>query len=588
MPIDFGIDKAKDNNKILVFKKDGVLYYLQSKYNPIAEAKKQTEKINFTQKHIVIIGGGSPYYVKELLSKVKNGSRVLYIEPYSEMMNFVLNNINLNSFIPKFENFLALVPQLPDFQERLLSAFNLVELDKIDYAIHPIADKYFKKEIDIIVEDINKVALQLVYDFITRAKDGRRVQKNILKNLDILVNSVPVIKLKNIFSKVPAVLVSAGPSLDKNIVFLKDFEKRGIIISTDTALKPLLSAGIEPHFVVSGDPSYFNYLHLKDTDTKKSYFVSEPSIDRRAFKWFKGRTLVTIFDKPLLDQIEGYVGEIGHLKTWGSVASLALELAKFLGSYPIYFIGQDLSYPYMLKYTRKTVYDSRWVFFKSNGNYLKTIENSIVNASDRKDTEDIYGRKVFTSFKMESYKEYLLSLIEKEPERFINLSEGGTFKINSDIAWKNFLSHKRLKRDAFLTISNIYKTNQKVLNENKITDFLKLFIKKLKKLEKEVEKFLEKMKRKNFFTEDELYSVYNKIYEDSELSEIIENYTQEPIYKLLRGINKYKEDGNFDNLKNNFFEYYNSIYILLKEIKEDFNLSLNSFNNMKTGKEGRL
>ena len=585
MSIEFGIDKARDGNEILVFKRNGELFYLQSKYNPIAEAKKQAEKIDFSQKHIVVIGGGNPYYVKEIFAKIKKGSRVFYIEPHGEMMNFVVKNAKLDSYISKFESFIAIIPQLPDFEEKILSNLNLVELDKIDYAIHPIADKYFKKEIDYIVETINKIALQLVYDFVTRAKDGRRVQKNILGNLDILINSVPIVKLKNIFSNVPAVLVSAGPSLDKNIVYLKDFEKRGVIISTDTALKPLLSAGIEPHFVVSGDPSYFNYLHLKDTTTKKSFFVSEPSIDRRAFQWFVGRTFITIFDKPLLEQIEKYIGEIGHLKTWGSVASLAIELAKFLGCNPVYFIGQDLSFPYMLKYTRKTVYDSRWVFFKNNENYLRTIENSIINASDRKDSEDIYGRKVYTSFKMESYKEYILSLIEEEPQRFVNLSEGGIFKIRTDIAWKRFLTHNKLKNNPFLTIERIIKNSKNLLRKEKLTDYLKLFIKKLNKIEKEIKRFLEKRKRKSFFTEEELYAIYNKIYEDSQLSEIIENYTQEPIYKLLKAINKYKDSGNFENLKNSFFKYYEEIFSLVQEIKGDFISSLSTFSHSKKAKE---
>ena len=585
MGIEFGIEKARDGNDILLFKRDNQIFYLQSKYNPVAEAKKQVEQLKISQKHIVIIGGGNPYYVKESISKIKKNSRVFYIEPYAEMMKFVLDHLDINSLASRFEIFLPLVPQLPDFEEKILSNLNLVELDKIDYAIHPIADKYFKSEIDTIVERINKVALQLVYDFITRAKDGRRVQKNILKNLNILVNSVPIIRLKNIFSNMPSVLVSAGPSLDKNIVFLKDFINRGIVISTDTALKPLLSIGLEPHFVVAGDPSYFNYLHLKGTSTKKTFFVSEPSIESRAFQWFKGRTFVTIFDKPLLEQIEKYIGEIGHLKTWGSVASLALELAKFLGTSPIYLVGQDLSYPYMLRYTRGTVYDNSWVYYKNNENYLKMIKNSILNASDKKEVSDIYGRNVYTSFKMESYKEYLLSLIEKEPDRFINLTEGGAFKIKNGVAWKTLLSHKKNENDIFSTINKVYHSKINQINKEKVLIFLKTFLKKINRVEKEVNKFLEKRKRKTFFTEDELYSVYNKIYEDQELSEIIENYTQEPVYKLLKAINKYKETGDFSDLKQSFFGYYEEIHSLIKEIKEDFYSSLSMFTNKTISKK---
>ncbi len=585
MAIEFGIEKAKDGNSILVLKKDGQTFYLQSRYNPIAEAKKQAEKVEFKEKHIVIIGGGNPYYVKNLLHKIKKSSIVFYIEPYPDMMNFVINSISSELTNLKFERFIPLVPQLPDFEEKISSNFNLVELDKIDYAIHPIGDRYFKNEIDYTVEIINKLALQIVYDFITRAKDGRRVQKNILKNLDILVKSTPVLKLKNLFSSIPAVLVSAGPSLDKNIIYLKDFYKRGIIISTDTALRPLLSIGIEPHFVVAGDPSYFNYLHLKDIKTEKSFLVSEPSIDRRAFENFGERVFVTVFDKPLLEQIEEYIGEIGHLKTWGSVASLAVELARFIGSNPIYFLGQDLSYPYFLKYTRKTIYDSGWVYSRDNKDYLGKIENSIKNASDKKEKKDIFGRPVFTSFKMESYKEYLISLVKEEPDRFLNLTEGGIFDIKSDIAWKKLLSHKKIEKDNSKIIEKINKSFNKEERKKKLENFLKKTAKIAEKLEKEIKLFLEKSKKKKFFTEDELYNLYNKIYENQKFAEIIENYTQEPIYKLLKAINKYKENGDFKLLKNSFFEYYDEMLSLLKEIKEDFEKALQLFNesNKKGG-----
>ncbi len=587
MSIEFVIEKAKNGSPILIFKKEGNFFYLQSKYNPEAEALKQAEKIEFKEKHIVIIGGGNPYYVNELLKKAKKTSIVFYIEPYPEMMNFVINHLNINELTSKVERFLPLVPQFPDFEERISSNFNLVELDKIDYAIHPIGDRYFKNEIDFIIETINKLALQLVYDFITRMKDGRRVQKNILKNLDILLNSSPVLKLKNIFSSIPAVLVSAGPSLDKNIVFLKDFTKRGIIISTDTALRPLLSIGIEPHFVVAGDPSYFNYLHLKDIVLKKSFLLTEPSIDRRAFKGFGKRVFVTIFDKPLLEQIEGYIGEIGHLQTWGSVASLGVEFAKLIGANPIYFIGQDLSYPYFLKYTRKTIYDNNWVYSKDNNDYLKKIKNSIINSKDKKEVLDIFGRKIFTSFKMESYKEYILNLIQKAPDRFVNLTEGGAFNITNDIAWKKLLSHKKLNKDPFETINKIAKGENKKEKEKKLANFLKKYIKRMERIEKEIQNFLKIFKNKSFFTEEELSRVYNMIYEDTKTAEIIENYTQEPIYKLLKEQSKYKENGDFKALKDAYSTYYEETLSLVKEIKEDFRKALHGFGKQKN-LEGRV
>ena len=52
----------------------------------------------------------------------------------------------------------------------------------------------------------------------------------------------------------PAFIVSAGPSLDKNIDMLKEVKGRGMIMAVDTAIKPLLKKGIVPDIVASVDP----------------------------------------------------------------------------------------------------------------------------------------------------------------------------------------------------------------------------------------------------------------------------------------------------------------------------------------------
>ena len=52
----------------------------------------------------------------------------------------------------------------------------------------------------------------------------------------------------------PAFIVSAGPSLDKNIDELKNIKGRGVIMAVDTAIKPLLKKGIVPDIVASVDP----------------------------------------------------------------------------------------------------------------------------------------------------------------------------------------------------------------------------------------------------------------------------------------------------------------------------------------------
>ena len=52
---------------------------------------------------------------------------------------------------------------------------------------------------------------------------------------------------------IPAIVVSAGPSLNKNIVELRKAKNKAFIVAVDTAVKPLVKAGIIPDLYVVVD-----------------------------------------------------------------------------------------------------------------------------------------------------------------------------------------------------------------------------------------------------------------------------------------------------------------------------------------------
>ena len=69
-------------------------------------------------------------------------------------------------------------------------------------------------------------------------------------------NSKPLLFLKNIrpYQRIPVVIVAAGPSLDKNIHILKEFQGKCLIICVDIVLFKLIENGIRPDFVINIDP----------------------------------------------------------------------------------------------------------------------------------------------------------------------------------------------------------------------------------------------------------------------------------------------------------------------------------------------
>src|SRR6185436_528369 len=99
-----------------------------------------------------------------------------------------------------------------------------------------------------------------------------------------------VADLQGALESTPAVVVGAGPSLDSQLDALRALAGRAAIIAVDTALRPLLAAGITPHIVVAVDPSSINASHLVDVTGSESVFlVAEASVDPHAIAAFRER-----------------------------------------------------------------------------------------------------------------------------------------------------------------------------------------------------------------------------------------------------------------------------------------------------------
>lgn len=70
---------------------------------------------------------------------------------------------------------------------------------------------------------------------------------NVMKNAKYLCTAYKTIQLyQTIPLDTTGIVVAAGPSLNKNIYELKKAKGKAFIVAVDTAIKPLLKAGIVP------------------------------------------------------------------------------------------------------------------------------------------------------------------------------------------------------------------------------------------------------------------------------------------------------------------------------------------------------
>lgn len=169
--------------------------------------------------------------------------------------------------------------------------------------------------------------------------------RNMCTNLNELAERSGITGFKDCAADIPACVLAAGPSLERVLPFLSEIKKRCILVCVDTALRACLAQGVEPHFVILGDPQYWNARHLDRLSAPNSILITESAAYPSVFR-FNCREIVLCSSMfPLGQYIEKRIGEKGVLGTGGSVASTAWDFARYCGCRKIYLAGLDLGFP---------------------------------------------------------------------------------------------------------------------------------------------------------------------------------------------------------------------------------------------------
>ncbi len=249
-------------------------------------------------------------------------------------------------------------------------------------------------------------------------------KQNFQSNQNAIHRNPGVASLKNKFQNFPAIVVGAGPSLDKNIQLLGQAKDKAVIIASDAALKPLLEHDITPSFVACLDPQEDIGKFFKGVPTQAMTLVAPSIIHPKVLNlWEGGVVFYSKFapDIPGLSQIQKQAPHLGHLTPGGTVLSIAYDLAFQMGTNPILFVGQDLSYPREKTYSRmgeNADENLETTFQRQQGNMV--LET------------DIHGRRLPTLKAMSVSKQWFdwaFATWKRDcPVEIINCSEAGILR----------------------------------------------------------------------------------------------------------------------------------------------------------------
>ncbi|MFH1069963.1 MAG: 6-hydroxymethylpterin diphosphokinase MptE-like protein, partial [Candidatus Glassbacteria bacterium] len=402
-------------------------YTLHSTVDPLAEAERTVRmQLRPGSNSGLVYGFGLGYHVERLLEELPAGSPVLVIEPQISIFRLALESRDLTHLFENQELFWAVGEKDYEVARHFSRVFRVISLEGVSIISHNASVKLCGEYFNVVDDYCRKWLITVGGNFLTNVISVRTYMSNTLDNILAIVDNPPIIRLFGRFRKVPGIVISAGPSLDRQMGTLKLLEKHAVLICVDTALGPLYRSGVSPHLVLAGDPSENNLRHLQGVGRTGAALVAEPMTHPRIISEFDGRKFIMSFNEVLMKKLAGVLGDFGRVEAWGSISTGAFDLARKLGCDPIVFIGQDLAFTGGRYYAHGTYQEQRWLRELSWPENLDDVHRWRMSKENDLDATDIYGRPLRTSRQLEAYRHYFEREISETEALVLNATEGGT------------------------------------------------------------------------------------------------------------------------------------------------------------------
>lgn len=385
---------------------------LNSVYNSEREAIRWSERYNSITHltSLIMFGYGNGIIYNQIKKKLDLSARVFIYEPDRELFLFLMTNFDMSDILnDKRVTFYIEGINSENLYIDLCDEVNWSMLPTQLVCFHPMYNEIYKKSFESfeLIIDQYKYALELGKN--TSLYCSKEYTINIIKNLEFVKKSNYVTELIDKIDKcVPVIIVSAGPSLDKNILELKKARKKAFILATDTAVRYLVKEDVWFDAIVTIDGSKPEaYLNGEECNDKCLFVI--PDSNNEILKKNNGRK-IWMNGSGLLENLYCKYGlEFPKYESGGSVATAAFWIAKVLKVHTIILVGQDLAYE------------------GENTHAGKTID--IPNIDNKNDiyVDGIYETKVKTRWDWLRYKQWFENVIVQLENNVevIDATEGG-------------------------------------------------------------------------------------------------------------------------------------------------------------------
>lgn len=365
---------------------------------------------------IFVYGLGDYRCIKALAEKFPENDIIVY-EPRVEYLKSIMEVYDITDLIndEKIE-ILAGKGGLKFMIGMCGNKVNVSNAKYSQYRLMPQYEQLYPQELSEWEYTIRENIKTIIIDKEFNLALGKEVEANVLANTYKAVLSCSIIDAINDIKEKKndtAILVSAGPSLAKNIHLLKEAKNKAFIIVVDTAVKPVLKAGVRPDLIVTIDPTKPEELFMYQDKLVDIPMVTILKASGNIINKYKGKLFFSydwdLFFDRLYDK-DDYVSIC--LDTAGSVANNAMSFLLKCNFKNIILIGQDLAYSNNKTHVSGAFDSEDKIEIKEGGKYIEI--------------KDIYGNTVTTGLDMDHYRVWFENIIKASPEyNIIDATEGG-------------------------------------------------------------------------------------------------------------------------------------------------------------------
>ncbi len=495
------IQQGNDNINLNIIDKEKK--YPVYETDPLKEIEEKRKKFKKYERYpsLYFYGIGNGIFIKLLFANPTH-KHIIVFEPNLEILFIALNIVDLSEEI-KHKKIRIFYTKDFYFANALKIASNpdILVFNKL-YDLHiysPYYEKFFGKDILKINELMTRAIKQSVLGLGNSAIDTLIGIEHHIKNLPEMIQNIPFKPFirKNRHLSDIAIIVSTGPSLEKQLPKLKKIQDFVTIISVDASMPILEKWKIKPDFVTSLERVEETAKFFEKTSSKfqKDIIMMHASLQHeKVLKNSRGKKCIVM--RPFAFNRYFKLNDYGYLGIGMSAANMAYELAFLLKHKRIVLIGQDLAYSEDgTSHAKGHVYGENEVKFKEDDTYVLAYGGKKM----------IRTTKVWNMFR--NYFEKDIYTANQEGVVTINATEGGA-RIEGAIEMpfskviENYVNTKKKNKQIIYFDEN--KINKNLLKAyDKAQEILKYgekFQKRIEKLflkiAKECEK-LEDLKEKN-------------------------------------------------------------------------------------------